>query len=80
MFGSETCEICPKVLRNVYVKFTESSKPVQEDPYGPMYGPIRAHIGAHKGPNPDRVPTRTGPQTGPGPNPARSSAPRPDLA
>ena len=56
------------------------SGPVQEDPYGPMYGPIRAHIGAHKGPNPDRVPTRTGPQTGPGPNPARSSAPRPDLA
>ena len=60
MFGSETCEICPKVLRNVYVKFTESSKPVQEDPYGPTYGPIRAHIGAHKGPNPDRAPTRPG--------------------
>ena len=31
-FGPETCEICPKVLRKVYGKCTESPRLVQEDP------------------------------------------------
>ena len=47
-FGSEMCEISPKVLRKVYVKFTESTESSKTCPGGP----IRAHMG----PNPDRAP------------------------
>ena len=42
-----------ETLRKVDGKFTESPRPVQEEPYGPIW--------AHKGPY--------GPQPGPGPNP-----------
>ena len=75
-FGPEACEICPKVLRKVYVIFQDLSRRTHKGPYGPIYGPygpiygpIKAHMGpymGHMGPNPDRAPTRTGLQPGPG--------------
>ena len=39
------CEICPKVLRKVYVIFQDLSRRTHKGPYGPIYGPIRAHMG-----------------------------------
>ena len=62
-------------LRKDDGKFTESPRPVQEDPYGPTwahigpYGPIWTHIWAHKG----AYGPIYGPQPGLGPNPARAS-------
>ena len=59
-FGPEACEICSKVLRKVYGKYTESSKTSKTcpgrpiwahmGPEGAIYGPIRAHMGLYMGP------------------------------
>ena len=67
ILGPETCEIGPKVLRKVYVNFTESLRKV----YGIFLGPIWAHIRAHKGPY--------GPQPGLGPNPGPGLDANPTL-
>ena len=53
IFGPETCEINPKVLRKVDGKLTESWRFSKTWPGGPT----RAHMGPY------------GPQPGPGPNP-----------
>ena len=63
IFGSETCEIGPKVLEKVFGKYTEST----ESSKTCLVGPIRVHMGPYgpqpgPGPNPDWAPTRPGVQ------------------